>query len=156
MYNNNNLLKNNLFLIFNSKIFQVEFICKQVFSQHRLNICRKNVAETIQLCEIIMQEVMTKNVKENPPHFREMSLVMLEGVACIDFTIDVESSMAFCHKLHGVPCTLIIFYTFYSIFFRFFSHNHKMTSIFTLDEKLSFLSWLNMKYHEMVFSSCSE
>ncbi|XP_033220422.1 uncharacterized protein LOC117175023 isoform X2 [Belonocnema kinseyi] len=91
----------------------------------RLNICRKNLAETTQLCKIIMQEVMTKHVIENPPHFREMASAMLEAIACIDFTTDVQSSLAFCHQLHGAPY-----------------------------EKLSLLSWLNLKYHEMIFFLC--
>lgn len=97
---------------------------------------------------------MTKHVIENPPHFREMSSVMLEGIACIDFTTDVESSLAFCHKLHGVPCELIIMLILF-INFSFHFFYLLMMALF-LDEKLTFFSWLNLKYHEMIFFFCSE
>ncbi|XP_051153227.1 uncharacterized protein LOC127276667 isoform X2 [Leptopilina boulardi] len=89
----------------------------------RLNICRKNATETIELGRKIMNEVMTTNVKENHSYFREMTIIMLSGVSCINVLLDNEAILYFFYKLHNLE----------------------------YDKKLSLYSWLNLKYHNIVF-----
>ena len=51
-----------------------------------------------------MKNVMTKHVQENPPNFRDMAIAMLEGISCIDISVDVESTLAFYYNLHKLKC----------------------------------------------------
>ncbi|XP_012270163.1 uncharacterized protein LOC105694253 [Orussus abietinus] len=65
----------------------------------RLNLCRKNEAETTKLCERLMKEVFAKHMKEDPPNFREMTSIMLDGLRCVDVLLDADAFLAFTYEM---------------------------------------------------------
>lgn len=68
----------------------------------RLNICRKNAKETTEICQKIMDETVTENVKANHPYFLEMTVNMISGVSCMDFLTDSDATLHFLYKLHNL------------------------------------------------------
>ncbi|XP_046605771.1 uncharacterized protein LOC124298156 [Neodiprion virginianus] len=92
----------------------------------RLNICRKNEAETTALCRRLQAEVFGKYFEEVPPNFVDMVTALLDGMWSIDMSIDTGSIFAFSYKLNRVPYT----------------------------KPLSTYSWLVLKYREASHKLC--
>lgn len=90
----------------------------------KLNLCRKNAKETIELCYKI-KDLYGTYLSNGSPEFYETALQTLNGLWFIDITADIDSFMAFVFKLHGLP-----------------------------DKKIGWRSWLIMKYREWLFYLC--
>ena len=69
-----------------------------------MNLCRENVAETTQLNRMLMDEVFSKLLKENPENFLDMGRAALEGIKTFHFFLDTDSFLKFMYHLNNVEC----------------------------------------------------
>ncbi|XP_011165512.1 uncharacterized protein LOC105199900 isoform X2 [Solenopsis invicta] len=89
-----------------------------------LNLCRKNVKETIELCQKIKQLYATY-LSKPPPEFDRIMSNAIEAIWYVDITVDKDAFMALTYELHDLPY-----------------------------KKLRWYSRLNLKYHAWIFSLC--
>ncbi|GAB1864215.1 hypothetical protein CAJAP_05294 [Camponotus japonicus] len=89
----------------------------------RLNICRKTVEETRELCQKISNGILANYLNEAPPDFYSMVSSILQEIWYIDLTLDKDALLTFIYRLHGIK---------YNV-------------------PLKWYSWLSMKYRDLIF-----
>jgi len=82
---------------------------------HRLNICRKTVAETRSL----LQKTITiyQNCLNDPTKFFDIAIPTMDGLWYIDITANRDALMSFIYKIHGLECKLSDFSPGFYIYF---------------------------------------
>ncbi|CAH0713846.1 unnamed protein product, partial [Brenthis ino] len=71
--------------------------------EDRYNICRKNMDETRQVCKILLDKVFTPCLENVPEYFEHMARSMLDGLWCINPTINVDGMIYLTKYLSNVP-----------------------------------------------------
>ncbi|XP_063368516.1 uncharacterized protein LOC134656898 [Cydia amplana] len=71
--------------------------------QDRYNLCRRNVEETRQVCQGILDRVYTPCLENVPEYFEHMARVLLESMWCVNPTINVESALYAVREMADVP-----------------------------------------------------
>lgn len=92
----------------------------------RLNLCRKSAVETRELCQKISTDILANYLNEAPPDYYHTISIILHGLWCIDVTLDKDAFLSFIYRLHGIK---------YNV-------------------PLTWYSWLNMKYRDLMFYLC--
>ncbi|XP_028036533.1 uncharacterized protein LOC114247711 [Bombyx mandarina] len=69
----------------------------------RYNICRETIEETREVCQLLLNRVYTPCLENAPEYFEHMARVMLDGMWCINPTVDLEANMYGCRYLADVP-----------------------------------------------------
>ncbi|CAH2051904.1 unnamed protein product, partial [Iphiclides podalirius] len=71
--------------------------------EDRYNICRDAIAETRQVCRLILQRVYTPCLADTPEYFEYMARIMLEGVSSANPTVNTPSLLYWSKYLAEVP-----------------------------------------------------
>ncbi|XP_072934534.1 uncharacterized protein [Epargyreus clarus] len=71
--------------------------------EDRYNICRKNIDETREVCQILLDRVYTPCLDNVPEYFEHMARSMLDGQWAINPTIHVEGILYWTKYLANVP-----------------------------------------------------
>ncbi|XP_050353217.1 uncharacterized protein LOC126775380 isoform X2 [Nymphalis io] len=71
--------------------------------EDRYNICRKNVEETRQVCQILLDRVYTPSLENVPEYFEHMARAMLDGMWCVNPTVHVDAMIYWTKYLCNVP-----------------------------------------------------
>ncbi|EFN83704.1 hypothetical protein EAI_10240 [Harpegnathos saltator] len=88
----------------------------------RINICRKSVAETRELLQMIIDK-FSEYLSDPSPEFDELLEPMLSGLWYGNLSVNQETLLTFTYRFYNVK----------------------------REVPLGWYSWLNMKYHEIVF-----
>ncbi|KAG7201633.1 hypothetical protein KM043_004369 [Ampulex compressa] len=89
----------------------------------RINICRKSVEETTELCKMMMKDILKKEILQAPPEYLEMLRTIVDGMWYIDITLNTDAFIALTYRLTGIK----------------------------YEEPLSWITRLSMKYRELIF-----
>ncbi|XP_025270737.1 uncharacterized protein LOC105253868 isoform X1 [Camponotus floridanus] len=92
----------------------------------KLNICRKTVEETRELCQKISNGILVNYLNEAPSDFYSIVSSITHGLWYIDLTLDKDALLAFTYRLHGIK---------YNV-------------------PLKWYSWLNMNYRDLILYLC--
>ncbi|XP_013168036.1 PREDICTED: uncharacterized protein LOC106118024 [Papilio xuthus] len=71
--------------------------------QDRYNICRKNLQETKQVCQLLLERVFTPSLDHVPEYFEHMARVMLEGMWSVNPTVNTSALLYWTRHLADVP-----------------------------------------------------
>ncbi|XP_045770799.1 uncharacterized protein LOC123871201 [Maniola jurtina] len=71
--------------------------------EDRYNICRRNMEETREVCQILLRQVFTPCLENVPEYFEHMARVMLDGMWCVNPTIHLDSMIYWTKHLGDVP-----------------------------------------------------
>ncbi|CAH2266209.1 jg17798 [Pararge aegeria aegeria] len=71
--------------------------------EDRYNICRRNIQETREVCQILLRRVWTPCLENVPEYYEHMARVMLDGLWCINPTIHLDSMIYLTKYLSDVP-----------------------------------------------------
>ncbi|XP_043511127.1 uncharacterized protein LOC122529255 [Frieseomelitta varia] len=71
----------------------------------RINICRRTVEETTELCRRIQTEIIAKHLKNPRPEFLRMTTNIVHGLWYIDFSINEDSFLVLTYDLTGIKYT---------------------------------------------------
>ncbi|OWR55022.1 hypothetical protein KGM_207067 [Danaus plexippus plexippus] len=71
--------------------------------EDKYNLCRKNVDETRQACQILLDRVYTPCLENVPEYFEHVSRAMLEGLWCVNPTVHIDGMLYFTKYLCSVP-----------------------------------------------------
>ncbi|CAH2093726.1 unnamed protein product [Euphydryas editha] len=71
--------------------------------EDRYNICRKNVEETQQVCQILLDRVYTPYLENVPEYFEHMTRVMLDGMWSVNPTVHIDGLIYWTKYLCNVP-----------------------------------------------------
>lgn len=72
-------------------------------SHLRYNLVRESIEETRQACQLLQDRVFTPCLENVPEYFEHSARSMLDGVWCVNPTIDVEANLWWCRYLADVP-----------------------------------------------------
>ncbi|XP_063976341.1 uncharacterized protein LOC135162114 [Diachasmimorpha longicaudata] len=124
-----------------------------------LNICRKNEAETTELCAKIVNEVFRPHMKNYPEKFPEMTKALLDGMWCINPVLNYDSLMSFWYDMSGLKydkplgfasqlnyayraCILYLIGTPYIGFFVRNAFNYHLRITYWILERWRLLAWI--------------
>lgn len=93
----------------------------------RINICRRTVEETTELCRRIQTEIITKHLENPRPEFLRMTTNIVGGLWYIDMSINEDSFLALTYNLTGIKYT----------------------------KSLNWYSYLNLKYRQFTLYLCN-
>lgn len=71
--------------------------------EDRYNVCRKTVDETREICQILLDRVITPFLTNPPEHFEYMARVMIDGMWSIMSSMDEDAILFWCKHLANVP-----------------------------------------------------
>ncbi|XP_011551135.3 uncharacterized protein LOC105382861 [Plutella xylostella] len=71
--------------------------------EDRYNICRKNIHETRQVLQILLDRVFTPCLTNVPEHFEHMSRVMIDGLWSVNPTVNTEAALYYTKYMANVP-----------------------------------------------------
>ncbi|XP_052739227.1 uncharacterized protein LOC112055256 isoform X2 [Bicyclus anynana] len=71
--------------------------------EDRYNICRKNIQETREVCQILLHRVWTPCLENVPEYFEHMARVLLDGLWCVNPTIHLDSMIYWTKYMCDVP-----------------------------------------------------
>lgn len=69
-----------------------------------MNICRKTVTETRELCKRIQNEIIAKHLNDPHPKFTEYVTNVMKGIWHMDLSINHDTFMYFTYDLTGIKC----------------------------------------------------
>ncbi|XP_017761137.1 PREDICTED: uncharacterized protein LOC108551475 isoform X1 [Eufriesea mexicana] len=68
----------------------------------RINICRKTVSETVELCRRIRKEILAKHLEEPRQEFLDLMSNITNGLWYVDFSINEDAFMHFTYDITGL------------------------------------------------------
>ncbi|CAG4933291.1 unnamed protein product [Colias eurytheme] len=71
--------------------------------EDKYNICRPTFEETRQVCQILLERVFTPCLENVPEYFEHMARAMLDGMWCVNPSIDVDGLMYWTKYMADVP-----------------------------------------------------
>ncbi|KAK9296082.1 hypothetical protein QLX08_009811 [Tetragonisca angustula] len=88
----------------------------------RINICRRTVKETTELCRRIQNEIIAKHLENPRPEFLQMMTNITHGLWYIDISINENSFLALTYYLTGVKYTKPLgWYSYLNLKYRQFT-----------------------------------
>lgn len=70
----------------------------------RMNICRKTVAETIELCSRVVNEIVGKHLSNHLPESRKLAEDAIDGLWYSDVSLNKNALLALMHNMTGIEC----------------------------------------------------
>ncbi|XP_032456545.1 uncharacterized protein LOC100678840 [Nasonia vitripennis] len=68
----------------------------------RLNLCRRNEYETTLLCNMLLDAVYIKNLKEPTKEFHILTIAAVKGIGSIDPLVDLDAFLSFFYEINGI------------------------------------------------------
>ena len=68
----------------------------------RMNICRKTVAETIELCNRVVNEIVAKHLRNHLPESRKLAEDAVDGLWYSDVSLNKNAMLALMHNMAGL------------------------------------------------------
>ncbi|XP_033354083.1 uncharacterized protein LOC117235830 [Bombus vosnesenskii] len=93
----------------------------------RINICRRTVEETIELCKRIQNEILVKHLENPRPEFLRMMTNITHGLWYVDLSVNEDAFLALAYNLTGIKYI----------------------------KPIGWYSYLNQKTRELILQSCN-
>lgn len=70
----------------------------------RMNICRRTVEETVELCRRIQNEILAKHLENPRPEFVRMMKNITHGFWYVDLSVNEDAFLSLAYNLTGIKC----------------------------------------------------
>lgn len=74
------------------------------FHVFRMNICRKTIAETRELCKKIQNEIIAKHLNDPHPEYMKYVTNVTKGIWYMDVSVNHDTLLYLTYDLTGLKC----------------------------------------------------
>ncbi|XP_054005168.1 uncharacterized protein LOC128890564 [Hylaeus anthracinus] len=71
----------------------------------RLNLCRKNAAETTEMCRKVAHDIIKIHLEDHSPDVHQLMIYMVKGLSYVDPTLNTDAIMSLSYECAGAKYT---------------------------------------------------